>query len=99
MLLIFVEKVFLKPSVGPNKVIDGIFNAQAKWVGQVSGPITRSTFEISEINEFIDNFSQILTFGDMFFSCSDFFFSSKSPQMTRKLASISFEISANCSTG
>ena len=33
-------------------MIEGIFNPQAIWVGPVSGPITRSIWEINEIKEF-----------------------------------------------
>ena len=62
ILLISVVQELRKPGVGPNKVIEATFNAHAMWVGPVSGPITRSTLEINDFNEWIVNFSQILTF-------------------------------------
>ena len=44
------------PGVGPNKVIDGMFKAQAICVGPVSDPITRSTCAINDSKVSKDSF-------------------------------------------
>ena len=88
ILLILVTYEFLYPGVGPYKVIEAMFNAQAIWVGPVSDPMTRSTCEINDISESIESFSHILTLGAWAFIFSAITFSFEFPQIIRKLASI-----------
>jgi len=74
-------------------VIDGTFKAQAKWVGPVSPPITRSTLDISFFNSFKDNFLATVTFLVIDLSSWAIFFSLSEPHTATKFALIEFAIS------